>query len=127
MDLEKFGTSDDLRELLAVRDRVEELSQGRRSAETNAPKAEMRDLGDAWRIVMEVPGVSQENLEIALQGRELVIAGIREVEATEGDVIFTERPTGPFHRTLQLPGDVDGAHLRAHLQQGLLVVTLPKD
>ena len=127
MDLEKFGTSEDLRELLAVRDRVEDLSQGHRSTDANTPKAELRDLGRAWRVVMEVPGVSQENLEIALHGRELVIAGIREVEASEGAVIFTERPTGPFHRTLKLPGDVDGARIGAHLQQGLLVVTLPKD
>lgn len=127
MELEKFGTSQDLRELLAVRDQVEDLVEGQRRTESPAPKAEMRDLGNAYRVILEVPGVTQENLEIALKGRELVIAGIREVESTEGDVIFTERPTGPFHRTMQLPGDVVEERVGAHLQQGLLVVTLPKD
>lgn len=125
--MEKFGTGDDLRELLAVRDRIEDLVEGHRGAGKGAPKAEMRDVGKAWQVVLEVPGISQENLEIALQGRELVIAGIRDVEASEGDVIFTERPTGPFHRSIEIPGDVDHDRIRAHLQQGLLVVTLPKD
>lgn len=127
MDLEKFGTADDLRELLSVRDRVEDLVEGHRSTENGTPKGEMRDLGSAYRVVLEVPGVSQENLEIGLKGRQLVIAGLREVESNEGDVIFTERPTGPFHRTIELPGNVDRDRIRAHLQQGLLVVTLPKD
>ena len=127
MEMEKFGTSADLRELLAVRDRVENLLEGHRGGEAGAPKAEMRDLGNAYRVVVEVAGVTQENLEIGLKGRELVIAGIREAEASDGELIFTERPTGPFHRTMQLPGDVDETRVGAHLHQGLLVVHLPKD
>ncbi len=98
-----------------------------RGAEAGSPKAELRDLGEAYRVVLEVPGVTQENLEIGIQGRELVIAGLREVEAAEGDVLFTERATGPFHRTLQLPGDVAESRTSAHLQQGLLILTIPKD
>lgn len=127
MELEKFGTYDNLRELLTVRDRVDELVEGLRGAEAGSPKAELRDLGEAYRVVLEVPGVTQENLEIGIQGRELVIAGLREVEAAEGDVLFTERATGPFHRTLQLPGDVAESRTSAHLQQGLLILTIPKD
>lgn len=127
MDLEKFGTADDVRELLSVRDRVEDLVEGHRATDKGTPHAEMRDLGKAYRVVLEVPGVPQENLEIALKGRELVVAGLREVESNEGDVVFTERHTGPFHRAIELPGGVDRDRIRAYLQQGLLVVTLPKD
>ena len=126
MELEKFGTSADLRELLAVRDRVDDLVAGHRGSDAAEPKVEMRDLGDTYRVIVEVPGIPQENLEIALKGRELVIAGIREVESEDGEIVFTERPTGPFHRTVQLPGDVVEARVGAHLQQGLLVVDLPK-
>lgn len=126
MELEKFGTTDDLHELLAVRDRVDDLVEGHRAAEAGTPKAEVRDLGDAYRVVLEVPGVTQENLEIGLQGRELVIAGLREVEDADGEVVFTERATGPFHRTLHLPGDVTETRTVAHLQQGLLILTIPK-
>lgn len=126
MELEKFSTADDIRELLTVRDRVEDLAEGQRETDPGTPKCEMRDLGEAFRVVLEVPGVPQESLEIALKGRELVIAGIRDVEENDGKLVFTERPTGPFHRTVQIPADVEAERIRAHLQQGLLVVTLPK-
>lgn len=126
MELEKFSTAEDIRELLTVRDRIEDMAEGQRGTDPGTPKCEMRDLGDAFRVVLEVPGVPQANLEIALKGRELVIAGIRDVEQNEGKLVFTERPTGPFHRSVQLPGEVVPERIGAHLQQGLLVVTLPK-
>ncbi len=126
MELDKFGTAGDLKELLAIRDRIEGLLERRVPGDAITPKAELRDVGEAFRLILEVPGVAQENLEIAVQGRELVIAGHREGEADGAQIVFSERARGPFQRTVTLPGEVDVERSSAQLSAGLLILHLPK-
>ncbi|MEX2536375.1 MAG: Hsp20/alpha crystallin family protein [Trueperaceae bacterium] len=124
MDLEKFGTASDVQELLAIRDRIEGLMDHRREAA--APKADLLDTGSGYRLVMEVPGVPEENIELALQGQTLVVAGIRETMDGEARILFSERPNGHFQRNIELPEPVDRERTSAHLQAGLLIITMPK-
>lgn len=58
---------------------------------------------------------------------ELTLAGLRETLSGEAEVLSSERPSGHFQRTFELPGEVDFDAGTAHLSDGLLVVTLPKD
>jgi HSP20 family protein len=128
MELDKFGTVGDLQELLAIRDRIDDLVERRLPEGVDAltPRAELRDVGDAFRLILEVPGVHQEDLEIAVQGRELVVAGHREADGDGATVVFSERGRGPFQRTVTLPGEVDAETASAQLGGGLLVLHLPK-
>jgi len=126
MEIEKFGTAGDIEELLAVRDRIDALAGAGGSAGGDLPRADLLDLGDAFQLVVEVPGVTLASLELALQDRDLVVAGIRENLPDDTDIVFSERPNGPFQRTVTLPADVDRDGVTAHLQSGQLVVTLPK-
>jgi len=128
MELDKFGTVADLQELLSIRDRIEDLVERRLpdGADALAPKVELRDAGDAFRLIVEVPGVDQENLEIAVQGTELVVAGHREGDGDGANVVFSERARGPFQRTVTLPAEVDAETASAQLGGGLLVLHLPK-
>lgn len=125
MELDKFGTAGDIQELLSVRDRIDELLERRVPHDGLTPKAELRDLGDAFELVVEVPGVAQEDLEIGLDGEELVVAGHRE-GSRGGSVVFSERPRGPFQRSVTLPEPVAHERATARLYAGLLVLHLPK-
>ncbi len=133
MELEKFDSSRDIRDLLALRDDIERLGTAAPEADAG-PKLELLDLGAAYRLVVEVPGVTQENLEIALQGRSLTVAGLREPlyePSSDGsgdgvDVILNERASGHFQRSVELPGEVDYARSHASLRDGLLVLDFPK-
>lgn len=125
MDLEKFGTAGDVQELLSIRDRIEGLMDDRREA--GAPRVDLLDADGAFRLVMEVPGVPEENIEIALQGQTVVIAGLREPNADGTKILFSERPSGHFQRSIDLPQAVDRDRTSAHLQAGLLIVNLPKE
>lgn len=125
MELDKFGTAGDIQELLAVRDRIDDLLERRVPHDGLTPKAELRDLGDAFELVVEVPGVAQEDLEIGVHEGELVIAGHRD-GGDGGTVIFSERPRGPFQRSITLPGAVDHERATARLYAGLLILHLPK-
>ena len=126
MDLEKYGTAGDIQELLSIRDRIDDILGRETGDVVVTPKADLFDVGDAYELVIEVPGVPQEDLEIGLEGRELTVAGIREPLSAGVDILFSERLSGHFQRTVELPGDVDRDAATAHLSEGLLVVMLPK-
>lgn len=125
MELEKFGTAGDIQELLAIREEIESLSSAHVQRDAAIPKLDVLDLGEAYQVIIEVPGVSQNDLEVAVQGRTLIIAGLRE-HSDNATFIVNERPSGHFERSVDLPSEVDREASSAHLQNGLLTLTLPK-
>lgn len=127
MELDKRdkGTGQDVQELLILRDRVSELADGiaPRSFEL---KLDLIDLGEAYRLIVDLPGVAQDDLEIALRGRLLTIAGLREMNSSDQAFVLRERPGGHFQRSLELPEDVIYETSSAQLREGLLILHLPK-
>ena len=119
-------TASDLAALLAVRDGIDALARQSVSGDATLPRVELRDAGEAWRVAIEVPGLAQEDVEVAVQGRSLVVAGHRDAEDDESTLVFSERTIGPFQRTVDLPSEVDPSRATAHLSAGVLVLTLPK-
>lgn len=126
MKIEKYGTADDIQELLSLRDGVGALLENHSANATLQPRADLLDLGDAFQLHLEVPGVRLTDLEIAVQEDELLVAGLREPQRLAGNAVFSERRVGPFQRTISLPQSVDAENGTAHLASGVLVVTLPK-
>lgn len=125
MEIEKYGTSSDIEELLAVRDSIDALARAQVPDNAATPRADLLDRGADFQLLLEVPGVSQQSLEIAIEGDELLIAGLREPN-DGGRLVFGERPVGPFQRSVRLPERIDRERATAHLMSGLLTVTLPK-
>lgn len=126
MKIEKFGTAADVQELLDIREGLDVLLDTHTKRAPLTPKADLLDLGHAYQLHLEVPGVQLADLEIAAHDDELQIAGLREPALEASDVIFAERPVGPFQRTIPLPQPVEAQSATAHLASGVLVVTLPK-
>lgn len=80
-------------------------------------------------IKAEIPGVSKEDIKVAIDGNQVSInAEIRqEQEQKEGEnLICSERYYGQMSRTFSLPQDVDDTKAEAHYQNGVLELTLPK-
>jgi HSP20 family protein len=126
MELEKFGTSGAITELLSIRDDVDRITNLHLASDGLTPKVDMFDTGDAYQLMVEVPGVSQENLEVAVQGTSVIVAGLRDPVDDSVKIINMERPRGHFQRTINLPSEVEREKTTAHLQEGVLVLTLPK-
>ena len=84
---------------------------------------------EAERFVVKalVPGLRLEELKLSLLERALTLSGERKAEPVEG---YTprrqERGAWRFHRTLELPDDVDAAQIEATLKDGVLTVVLPR-
>ena len=77
-------------------------------------------------VTAELAGVSLEDLDLEIQGRQLVLSGTRGPAQVEGELyqqIEIER--GPFRRIVELGADVLGEAAKASYEDGILRVELP--
>jgi HSP20 family protein len=79
-------------------------------------------------ITSEIPGINPDDIDLTVTGDTLTIKGSRpQLELKEGHTWQRrERSGGDFFRTIQLPFDVDSAHVEADYTKGILRVTLPR-
>jgi len=101
---------------------------GTRMAEWLAPASDARADENAYRITMELPGVAEKEIDISIHDGVVTIKGEKTAEHEEkGDTwFFSERQYGAFSRSFRLPGDADGAGIKADLKDGVLSLTVPK-
>jgi len=77
-------------------------------------------------VIVELPGVDPEKVEVVTVGRTLTISGVRErAQLAQAHVQQMELEYGPFQRQLQLGDDVDSAKATATYERGLLTIVLP--
>lgn len=77
-------------------------------------------------IVMELAGVTLDELTIDVQGRAVRIAGRRPPVAKAGRVYQQlEIEHGPFERIIELGADVEADAARATYEEGVLEIELP--
>jgi len=81
---------------------------------------------DRFTVVLELPGLKKEEIEISLHDNTLTIAGERKREESSEQEFLTERLYGKFQRSLTLPTAVDAEKVKASYKDGLLQVELPK-
>lgn len=91
------------------------------------PAINVWESGDCLYAEAEIPGVTQDDLEILVVGNELTIKG-RRGTAEEEDASYhrRERGTGEFSRTVTLPVDIKAEAVDATLKDGVLTLSLPK-
>lgn len=83
---------------------------------------------DAVTVTGELPGVSQEDLDVSVHKDTLTIRGERKgMSDEEADGYHRrERRTGRFVRTISLPFAVDPDHVDAEMRDGILHVMLKR-
>ena len=98
-----------------------------------APVIELRDEPNQYRAVVELPGVKREDLDITLQGTNLVIGGEKinpiapdEEQSETVRLLRGERRYGCFRREIALPGGLRTDGISATLSDGVLEVIVPK-
>lgn len=90
------------------------------------PVVNVMEHRDAYLVEAEMPGVSREGLEVTLEGNTLILTGRRDLKPLPGQALYVESKPEGFRRVFELDPVVDTAKIAAHLEQGLLTVTLPK-
>jgi HSP20 family protein len=85
---------------------------------------------DAHRLVLrlELPGISQDDMQINLENQTLTIKGERKLASDEMEENFhrIERRYGSFVRSFTLPNTVEPESAQANYENGVLSLTLQK-
>jgi HSP20 family protein len=92
------------------------------------PQVDIHEAGDDLVVTAVLPGVKPEDVNVTLTGQTLSIRG--EIKADESvqdqSYLYQERRFGQFDRQFQLPFPVEGDHVQATYENGLLKLTIPK-
>ncbi|MEZ0347989.1 MAG: Hsp20/alpha crystallin family protein, partial [Thermus sp.] len=103
----------------------EALEKAFQEVETLEPLSELSEQEDHYLLRVEVPGLGPENLEVRLEGDQLVIEGEkREEKRTKhlAEIVY-----GKIYRAYLLPKDAKKEGITAHLSKGVLEVRIPRE
>lgn len=109
-----WGVDRDLKEVL---DTIESTWSGTGINESY----EFKETDQAYFLSVDLPGVSQSNLDVQLEEEMLVINGTRKKSMLEG-----EGQEQKIHRSYVIPKNVDKDKIQAHCEDGVLYLALPK-
>lgn len=108
--------------LMKLREDIEVLSGTGRWT----PSSDWLETDSHVILVMDLPGIDPETLEIQEQDEILTVAGKREDMEIPGTVIHQERPGADFVREFQMPRDTMPGSAQARLRNGVLVISFEK-
>jgi HSP20 family protein len=91
-----------------------------------APSASVIEAGEGYTLEVEMPGVNKDGLDISVENNELTIIGRRTLPVVEGTLIHRESRPQNFRRTFELDPSIDANRISAKVEQGLVILALPK-
>jgi HSP20 family protein len=121
---------DPLRDLRAWQERLERLAtQGAQNASAWDPPMDVYETPARYVVTAELPGLTREQIDLAVQDNQLTIRGVRPPAGPETSTRHyhqVERGHGSFRRTFAFSDAVDQDTISADLRDGVLTITLPK-
>jgi HSP20 family protein len=91
-----------------------------------APPVDIEETEDAWVLEADLPGAEQDDINVDVQGSELLISGEIKERERKGILRRRARRVGHFEYRVTLPGEVDPEGVDAKLKGGVLSVRVPK-
>lgn len=93
-----------------------------------APSANVVETGQACWVVTALPGADGDQIDIRLQGNELIIAGTQRLPicCSEGELKIWEIPLGRFERRLRLTPGVTLTIGDTRFADGLFIAQINK-
>ena len=82
---------------------------------------------DALSVILEMPGVEKNNVDVRVEGGVLKVEGRLDFSKYQGlQPLYTEYNVGHYFRSFQLSSKIDRNRIEAELKEGVLALTLPK-
>lgn len=110
---------------------------GFRPNETWTPAVNLYEDDSAYIVCVDLAGVDKDRIDVVVADNQLKLRGQRAVPLPDPSADHSGRPTrfrvhlmeidnGGFCREVELPKDVNQAHVRANYRNGMLWIVLPK-
>jgi HSP20 family protein len=92
------------------------------------PSMDLVETADHFVLRADLPGMSEEDVNIEVEDRVLTVSGERktEHEASKEGYHRIERAFGAFARSLTLPDGVNAEAVEASFDRGVLEIRIPK-
>jgi HSP20 family protein len=90
------------------------------------PRMDIHETENGLEITAELPGISQNDVDLRMDGDVLTITGEKRNERRDRRAHVIERYYGTFQRSVQLPFSPDPEQVEASFDSGVLTVVLPK-
>jgi HSP20 family molecular chaperone IbpA len=91
------------------------------------PVTDIFETEQALTVVLEMPGVGKESVEIDLENDVITITGRIDSSKYEGlQPLYTEYNIGNYSRSFQISSKIEQEGIKAELTDGVMTLVLPK-
>jgi len=91
------------------------------------PNADIYETADALTVILEMPGVEKNNVDVRVEDDVLIVQGRLDLSKYQGlEPLYTEYNVGHYSRSFQLSSRIDQNKISATMNDGVLSLTLPK-
>lgn len=106
---------------------VEKAQEQTRPMRAFLPTADIFETEDALTVVLEMPGVDRNNIDVNVDNGVLMIEGRIDFSKYEGlQPVYSEYNIGPFRRNFRISSRIDQDKIKAEMRDGVITLTLPK-
>lgn len=89
------------------------------------PAVAIYEDADGYTVEAELPGVAKDGVHVTVENGELTFTGAKSARP-EGTRIYGESAHADYRRVFDLDPSVDAGKITAKMDQGLLILRLPK-
>ena len=105
---------------------------------TRTPALDVNETDTHYTLLLDVPGVTREQLKVTVEGRRVALETVDNVAAGSAATeaaptatptvreLYRERTAARYARTVSLPAEVDQTASQAKFENGVLTLTLAK-
>ncbi len=105
---------------------AEEIREQTEAVRSIVPPVDIYETESDVVLVADVPGVEKKSLQLDTDNDELTIRGIFRQKNGDGKKLIDECVYGEYNRTFTLGDTIDREKITAKLENGVLILTLPK-
>jgi len=93
-----------------------------------APNVDIVESEDSYQIHAELPGITEEEVNVSLNNNVLTLSGEKkqEIKNEKDNFVRVERTYGKFERSFSLPSNIVADKVDAGYKDGVLTISIPK-
>ncbi|MEM9175071.1 MAG: Hsp20/alpha crystallin family protein [Myxococcota bacterium] len=111
---------------IQAREKAEVLTEDTRPGLLFKPDVDILEHPDAFVIFADLPGASEESVDIQLEKGVLTLDARVAESAGDHEPRYAEYREGGYHREFRISDEIDAAGVSAKMRDGVLELRLPK-
>ena len=106
---------------------VEKKQESTIPSRTFLPITDIFETDQALTVILEMPGVDKEKVDVSVENDILTIEGRIDYSKYEGlQPVYTEYNIGHYVRSFQISSKIEQGEITAELKDGVMTLVLPK-